>query len=129
MARRSIRVFAVVGIMLFLSFKTIPFAQQSGAVGTSAALPRLVAFGGVLRDGKGQPLIGVVGVTFSMYKDQQGGAPLWTENQNVQLDEQGRYSVLLGATQGTGLPMDLFTSTEQRWLGVQAQLPGETEQP
>jgi hypothetical protein len=32
----------------------------------------------------GKPLAGVVGVTFYLYKDQEGGAPLWLETQNVQ---------------------------------------------
>jgi hypothetical protein len=74
-------------------------------------------------------MTGVTGVTFSVYKEQQGGTPLWSEIQNVPLDEGGRYGVLLGATQGSGLPIELFTSNEPRWLGVQAQVGGEEEQP
>src|SRR3989338_5643052 len=89
---------------------------------------RLVQFGGVLKDHMGQPLSGVQGITFSLYKDQQGGAALWLETQNVALDEQGRYTVLLGSTQSDGLPLELFASGESRWLGVQASLPGEEEQ-
>jgi hypothetical protein len=45
------------------------------------------------------------------------------------LDDQARYSVFLGVTRASGLPKDLFASGEPRWLGVQAQLPGEEEQP
>lgn len=65
----------------------------------------------------------------AIYKDQQGGAPLWMETQNVTLDAQGNYSLLMGATQSEGLPLELFATGESRWLGVQAQLPGEIEQP
>jgi hypothetical protein len=86
-------------------------------------------FNGVLRDRNAQPLSGIVGMTFSLYSDQQGGPPLWNENQNVQVTEQGRFAVLLGATQGEGLPTELFSSGEPRWLGVQPQLSGEEEQP
>ena len=71
----------------------------------------------------------VTGLVFAIYKDQQGGAPLWTEIQNVVTDGEGRYNVLLGATQSGGLPAELFTSGAPRWLGVQAQTPGEQEQP
>ena len=86
---------------------------------------RLIQFSGVLKDAMGQPLTGVQGVTFALYKDQQeGGAALWLETQNVALDEQGRYTALLGSTQSDGLPLELFTSNEARWLGVQANLPG-----
>jgi len=70
-----------------------------------------------------------IGATFSLYELQEGGSALWTETQKVQLDEQGRYTVLLGATQPEGLPLDLFTSGKALWLGVQAQAPGAVEQP
>src|SRR5262245_21869181 len=72
-----------------------------------AAVPRLIAFNGVVRDQSNRPLSGVVGVSFALYKDQEGGAPLWTEIQNLQLDDQGRYGVLLGSTQGGGVPIEL----------------------
>jgi hypothetical protein len=48
------------------------------------------------------------------------------ETQNVRLDENGRYTVLLGATRNDGLPMELFASGEARWLGVQVE--GQPEQ-
>ncbi len=103
----------------------------TGASGPAPAAPalRLVKFSGTLKDRLGRPLSGVVGLTLALYKDQQGGAPLWLETQNVELDEQGHYTVLLGATQSEGLPLELFTTGEQRWLGVQVILPGAEEEP
>src|SRR5579871_1964730 len=53
---------------------------------------------------------GQVPVTFTFYEQKQGGAPLWSETQTIQLNEQGRYSVLLGTTDATGLPQDLPTA-------------------
>jgi hypothetical protein len=82
-----------------------------------------VQFGGVLKDLNQKP---IVRVTFALYKDQQGGAPLWLETQNITPDEAGRYEVLLGATRSEGLPKELFASGEARWLGVQAE--GQAEQ-
>ncbi|PYS41052.1 MAG: hypothetical protein DMG14_08555 [Acidobacteria bacterium] len=105
-------------------------ADQLGAgasVPVPVTVPRLIAFNGVLKDRIDRPLKGVIGLSFALYKDQEGGAPLWTEIQNLQFDDQGRYSVLLGATQREGVPIELFTSGESRWLGVQAQIPGEDE--
>ena len=95
----------------------------------SLAVPRLVKFGGAFKDEQGKPRTGVVGATFAIYKDQEGGAALWLETQNLELDEQGRYTVLLGSTKSEGLPLELFTSGEPRWLGVQVNLPREMEQP
>ncbi len=92
-------------------------------------VPRLVKFAGVLKDELGKARTGVVGVTFAFYKEQEGGAALWLETQNVELDEQGRYTVLLGATKSEGLPLELFAAGEPRWLGVQVNLPKEGEQP
>jgi len=93
------------------------------------AVPRLVKFAGTLKDELGKARTGVVGVTFAIYKDQEGGAALWLETQNVELDEQGHYTVLLGATKNEGLPLELFAAGEPRWLGVQVNLPKEVEQP
>jgi hypothetical protein len=65
---------------------------------------------------EGTGLIG--GVTFSLYKDSQGGSPLWLETQNGETDKNGHYIVMLGSTTSHGLPADLFDSGEARWLGV-----------
>src|SRR2546425_816627 len=91
-------------------------------------VPRLVKFAGVFKEEQGKARTGVVGVTLAIYKDQEGGAALWVETQNVELDEQGRYTVLLGSTKSEGLPLELFTTGEPRWLGVQVNLPKEMEQ-
>ena len=98
-------------------------AQQPAA---SAIVPPVVKFGGVLNDANGKPVTGTVGITFSLYKESQGGAALWVETQNVTPDKTGHYTVMLGSTTSQGLSADLFASGEARWLGVQAQ--GEAEQ-
>jgi hypothetical protein len=72
---------------------------------------------------------GSVGVIFSLYELQEGGNPIWSESQRQELDDQGRYTALLGATEPEGLPLDLFSSAKALWLGVQPQLPGAPEQP
>ena len=67
------------------------------------SVPRLIKFSGALKDLTGKPLTGPVEVNFAIYKEQADAAPLWQETQTLQLDEQGRYTVLLGAMQGEGL--------------------------
>ena len=102
---------------------------NSGSVSSSAngvIVPRLIRFSGAVKNAQGQPRSGVVGITFSLYKDQEGGAALWLETQNVTLDAQGRYTVLLGSVTNEGIPMDAFASAEARWLGVQSE--GQAEQ-
>jgi hypothetical protein len=86
-----------------------------------------VRFNGTAKDLNGNPLTGVIGITFALYSEQNGGAPLWLETQNVQADGNGHYTVLLGASKPDGLPIDLFTSEQARWVGV--QISGQAEQP
>src|ERR1700730_3639632 len=94
-------------------------SAQQAAVFTSAAavVPRLVNFSGKAID-QGKALTGVTGITFAIYSEETGGSPLWLETQNVQADSRGNYTAQLGATKSEGLPLDLFTSGEARWLGV-----------
>lgn len=112
--------------ILFLLALPQVFAQSAHDT-SSPPVPRLVKFSGVARDDAGHAKTGVVGVTFALYKDQDGGAPLWLETQNVQADSKGAYTALLGSTKSEGLAAELFTSNEARWLGVQPE--GQAEQP
>jgi len=50
-------------------------ALAQTAAHTMTAVPRLVKYSG----------------TFSLYEEQEGGVPLWTEIQNVQADANGKY--------------------------------------
>jgi hypothetical protein len=100
---------------------------QEPSTSQTVAIPHLVRFSGAVKDVSGQPLSGTLGVTFALYRDQDGGAPLWLETQNVAIDNSGRYAVSLGATRADGLPVELFASGEARWLGVQPD--GQAEQP
>jgi hypothetical protein len=102
-------------------------AQPAALAAANAVVPPMVKFSGVLTDVNNKPLTGTVGVTFSLYKESEGGAPLWVETQNVAADKTGRYTVMLGSSTSQGLPSDVFNSGEARWLGVQVQ--GEAEQP
>lgn len=127
MKRKGLGIFNVV--LLVVSTTLTVRAQQMAAVLTPevSAVPRIVNFSGRLSDLNGKPLTSITGVTFLLYKDQQGGAPLWMETQNIRPDETGRYTVTLGSTTSQGLPEDVFVSGEARWLAVQIQ--GQNEAP
>jgi hypothetical protein len=84
---------------------------------------------GAFQPADGLPAARVEIVTRAIYGEETGGTPLWQETQNVTLDAEGRYTVLLGATRPEGLPLDVFASGEARWLGKHVERPGEGEQP
>ncbi len=108
-----------------IALQLIPLAVAQQASVTT--VPNLIRYGGTLKNADGAAVASsTVGVTFAVYGQQEGGAAVWMETQNVTTDGAGNYSVLLGATTATGLPGDLFSLQEQRWLGVQVQ--GEPEQ-
>jgi hypothetical protein len=71
----------------------------------------------------------MIGATFAIYSEQEGGTPLWTEDQNVELDDVGNYTALLGATKNGGVPPELFAAGEARWLQVKFYAPGEVDLP
>ena len=84
-------------------------------------MPPLIKVSGTLANTQG-----TVGVTFALYAEQTGGAPLWLETQNVTPDANGRYTIYLGANHANGVPLNLFASGEAQWLGVQPE--GQPEQ-
>ncbi len=97
---------------------------QTAAPNSSPAttqVPRLIRFSGVALDETHNPMTGVLGFTFSLYEDQQGGSALWVETQNIQADANGHYTALLGSASAEGMPLELFSSGEAQWLGVQIQ--------
>jgi trimeric autotransporter adhesin len=100
------------------------FSSTNPGAAADRAVPGLMKFSGTARDSSSKPLNGVVGISFALYTNEVGGASLWMETQNVQADASGRYTVSLGA--GKALPVELFSSGEARWLGV--QIAGQPEQ-
>ena len=116
-------------------FAALLLISISSAQSTSnTAVPALINFSGTLTPTGSTIAVDriststrTVGVTFAIYRQQEGGAPVWLETQNVSVDATGHYSVLLGSTQAEGLPTDLFSAQEERWLGVKAE--GRPEQP
>jgi len=117
-----------IAIMFFsLALSLTGQTGVSNSTAATAPVPRLVRFAATLKDGYGNALTGKLNVTFSLYSEQTGGAPLWQETQNLALDGNGHYSAMLGSTQPNGVPLGLFSTGEAQWLGVQPE--GQAEQP
>jgi hypothetical protein len=107
---------------LSFCFAVAAVAQQP------AHVPRVTWFSGVVKDAAGAPQTGIVGITCSLYEEQQGGAALWTEIQNVPLDDQGRSRCCWDPCSPTACPW-ICSRAARRWLGVTPQAPGAAEQP
>src|SRR5436853_1819312 len=114
---------AVATACLGLLWTAAPASSQTSA----GSVPRVISFNGQVLATSGTPRTGNVLLTFGLYEDQTGGSPLWTEQQAVTLDAQGRYAVVLGSLTQGGLPSDIFDSGRARWMGV--TVDASPEQP
>ncbi len=118
----------LIHLSVYLSLMCCALALLAqSADSADSVVPSMVKFTGALNDANGKPLTGTVGVAFLLYTEQSGGAPLWTETQNVQADKNGHYSVMLGSTTSHGIPAGTFAAGQARWIGVQPT--GQAEQP
>lgn len=117
----------LLSVLFVLSFCCALSSAQTSSTEVPTVVPQLVNYAGKAVDAQGKPVSGIAGITFSIYKDQYEGAPLWMETQNITADAEGNYTVQLGATKPQGLPLDLFSSGEARWLGV--RINNGEEQP
>jgi len=115
-------------LAVVLCSPSICVLAQTDSSAQPAGVPRLVKFSGVLKDASGNLLNGTIGISFAVYAGSAGGTPLWEETQNVQFS-QGRYTTFLGQSRSTGIPAEIFSSGQPRWLGVRILAPGEEEQP
>ena len=119
-------------LLVVPSFRAVSQTVSPAPISVAAAtaptvVPALVAYSGTALNAEGNPPSGETSITFLIFKDQTGGEPLFTETQTATLDPTGHYKVNLGATLANGLPSDLFSSGEARWLEVQAA--GQAPQP
>jgi hypothetical protein len=80
----------------------------------AAPMPRVVRYTGTADATPGQTLA----LKFSLYENQAGGDAVWSEVQQVTPGDAGKYSVLLGAATENGLPQNVFSSAQAKWLGV-----------
>jgi len=95
---------------------------------STGPVPRVMWVSGVFHPADGQAIAPTETVTLAVYRDQEGGDPLFQETQNAVIRQDGRYDILLGSTTAGELPLDLFATGEPRWLGVRFHRNGEPEQ-
>ena len=99
------RVKTILGLAFFWTFFATAWA----------AIPQLINFQGILKDGSGNPVAnGSYSVTFTIYDAPTGGTNLWTETQSV-TTSGGLFAVLLGSS--NPVPDAIFQGSE-RWLGI-----------
>jgi hypothetical protein len=105
----------------------LPDESSSGTVPNDRSdlgvdLSRVIRFSGIT-DAVSRRGSQTVGMTFALYGSN--GETLWMETQNVAVDDQGHYSVLLGSQSTAGMPPDLFRSGAARMVGVRVENTGE----
>lgn len=84
------------------------------------SVPHFMRFQGKLQDATGALLNGAFTLTFRLYEEETGGAPLWSETQQSINIVDGLLDVELGSVTPIDLPFD-----KQYWLGVEVESDGE----
>jgi hypothetical protein len=107
--------------------QSVDEAAAALAASADTAVPSLIRYSGTALQNDGKPRQGEASVTFLIFKEEKGGEPLWAETQTVSADQSGAFSVQLGAASLAGMPSDLFSTGEARWLEV--QVAGSAPQP
>ncbi len=90
---------------------------EQGANVLAPVIPQQVRYAGKLATRSGD----TVEAVFSIYAAPEGGEALWAETQQVTVDGDGSYTVLLGSASPAGLPQSLFAAGAARWLGVSVE--------
>src|SRR6516165_470640 len=120
------RVGSLVGV---LSLATVTLAAaQPPAPTAKTSLPRVIRIAGTLPTTIGAPSPTET-ITFAIYAEETGGSPLWQETQTVIVDGTGAYNALIGSTVPDGLPLDIFTANDARWLSIHLEGANEPDQP
>ena len=109
MRRRRIVVNSLLAVFLIVS-APVTHGQAGSAV------PRVIAFSGALPGASGR-----ITVRFALFADAASDTPVWSETQVVTVDDRGRYTVILGAADSDGLPIEIFVAGSAKWLGVHAE--------
>src|SRR4030095_15089669 len=117
----------LLALRVFLSLLLVSPVVAAAQSTQDPSVPRLITITGVYRPADGLAPRAVETVTASVYADQQGGAPLFQETQQVTVDDRGRYSVVLGAAHADGIPPSIFAGGQ--WLGTVFERAGEAEGP
>jgi hypothetical protein len=89
---KSLFVAAFAALAISLSVVSVMAQAPVNFSAAQSSVPRLIRCSGLLKDANNNPVSGNVNLTFSIYKDQDGGTSLWSEKQNVEADAQGSYS-------------------------------------
>ena len=80
-------------------------------VGAAAAnVPQMINYQGVLLDTAGDPVTVPTLLLFAVWNAEVDGDSLWSEEQSVTPDDQGRFAVLLGAV--SPIPDSAFAGAE-----------------
>lgn len=85
-----------------------------------AAVPHLLTYQGILKDGTGNLLTGNYSMTFRIYSAASGGTALWNETQSGVSAASGKFSVQLGSV--TSLNLDFGGDY---WLSIQVGADAE----
>ena len=91
-----------------------PIAERLTSTATGSS-KTTINYQGYLTDSSGNPVNDPLDMVFRLYNVESGGEALWTETQNVEVQD-GLFSVLLGNV--TPISTEIIASNNDLWLGI-----------
>lgn len=98
-----------------LAIAAMAIVLAAAGASVYADVPSRISYQGRLTNNLGQPVDSVTDITFILYEDSLGTAPVWTETQPSVKIANGLFTVLLGSI-NTNLVAQF--EGKERWLGI-----------
>lgn len=121
------RPLACLAAVLYIATTTLVMAASGSETSVSTdptSPPTFLFVTGQLTTAEGAARTGTVALTLSLYQGEFDTEALWQEQQFVDLDSAGRYTVSFGSTQVDGIPQQYLVNGTGLYVGA-----AETGQP
>lgn len=94
---------SLITTLIMVWMLALPYSAMSQTAGATGGAPRTISYQGMITDNEKAALDGVHRITVTLYADENGTTPIWTESYS-QTIANGIFNVALGGAGTTPLP-------------------------
>src|SRR5436190_19719567 len=94
---------SLITTLIMVWMLALPYSAMSQTAGATGGAPRTISYQGVITDKENAAVNGVHRITVTLYADENGATPIWSESYS-QTIANGIFNVALGASGTSPLP-------------------------